>query len=70
MVTLIVLVTVKYCSNVALCIDNQHHGAIFVSASGGKMDQLDHLEPQINVESHFSVDFYSLILFEALYTLY
>ena len=55
--TLLALVTVKHCSDLTLmCIDNQHlflqhQAAIFIPVSGGKADQLDHLPPQICIES-------------------
>ena len=51
--TLLALVTAKHFSDLTLlCIDNQHlflhhHTAIFIPASGGKMDGLGHLLPQI-----------------------
>ena len=59
--TLLVLVPAKHCSDLTLlCIDNhhmflQHHVAIVVTASGGKVDQLGHLPPQICIESPSSV---------------
>ena len=49
--TLLVLVTMKHCSDLTLlCIDNrclflQHHAAIFIPLSGGKTDHLGHLPP-------------------------
>ena len=61
--TLLVLVTVKHCSDLTLlCIDNQHlflqhHAAIFIPLSGGKTDHLGHLPPQIHIESYPSVNF-------------
>ena len=51
--TLLVLVAAKLSFDLMyLWIDNQHplhqpHAAIFVSVSGGKMDQLSHPPPQI-----------------------
>ena len=59
--TLLALVTTKNFYDVTLfCIDNQHfflqhHAALFISVSGGKMDQLGHLPPQICTESDFNV---------------
>ena len=56
--TRIALVTAKCCYYLTLlCIDNQHlflqhHAAIFIPISGGKMDELAHLSPQIHNESH------------------
>ena len=61
-VALLVLVTVKHCSDLnLLCIDNQHlflqhHAAIFIPLSGGKTDCLGHLSPQIHIESHTNVN--------------
>ena len=62
--TLSALVTAKHCSDLTLlCIDNwhlflQHHAAIFIPLSGGKTDCLDHLPPQIHIESHTNVNLY------------
>ena len=55
--TLLVLVTVKCCSDFTSCIDNQHlflqsSAAIFIPMYGGKTDHLGHLPPQICIESH------------------
>ena len=53
MANLLALLTAKHCSDIILlCIDNQHlflqyNSAIFIPASGGKMDQLGDLPPQI-----------------------
>ena len=64
--TLLALVTVKHCSDLTLlCIDNQHlflqcHAAIFIPISGGKTDCLDHLPPQIHIESHTNVNLCSV----------
>ena len=60
--TLLTLVTAKHCSDLTLFIDNQylflqHHPAIFLPISGGKMEQSGHLPPQIHIESHSSVNF-------------
>ena len=55
--TLVALVTAQDGSDVILLhIDNQnlflqHHAAIF-PASGGKIDQLGHLPPQIHIDCH------------------
>ena len=60
--TILALATAKCCSDLTLlCIDYQHlflqhHAAIFVPASGGKMDWLGYLPPQICVESDSSVN--------------
>ena len=48
--TLLALVTAKHCSDLTLCIDNQHlflwhNAAIFIPMSGGKTDHLGHLSP-------------------------
>ena len=53
-----------------LSIDNehlflQHHAAIFIPASGGKMDQLGHLPPQIYFESHSNVNLCPVSYLEA-----
>ena len=56
--TLLALVTVKHFSDLTLfCIDNQHlflqhHTAIFIPMSGGRIDHPGHLPPQICIESH------------------
>ena len=60
--TLLVLVTVKHCSDLTLlCMDNkhlflQHHAAIFISMSVSKTDHLGHLPSQICIESHSNVN--------------
>ena len=60
--TLLVLVTVKCCSDLTLlCTDNQYlflqcNAAIFIPMSGGKIDHLGHLPPQIGIESHPNVN--------------
>ena len=60
--TLLALVTAKHCSDLTiLCVDNQHlflqhHAAIFIPLSGGKVDHLGHLPPQIRIESHSGVN--------------
>ena len=60
--TLLALVTAKHCSDLTLlCINNQHlflqcNAAIFIPMSGGKTDCLGHLPPQIQIESHSSVN--------------
>ena len=59
---LLALVSAKHCSDFTLlCIDNQHlflqhYAAVFIPISGGKVDQLGHLPPQIHIESHSSVN--------------
>ena len=73
--TPLALVTVKHCSDLTLfCIDNQHlflqhHAAIFIPLSGGKIDLLGHPPPQICIESHSNVNF-CLFLFEGLFETY
>ena len=68
--TLLALVTAKHCSDLTLfCID-QHlflwcHASIFNPASGGKMDQLGHLPPQIFIDSHSSVNLCPLFYLRA-----
>ena len=53
--TLLAVVTVKYCSDLTLlCFDNkhfflQHYATVFIPVSGGKMDWLGHLPPQIPI---------------------
>ena len=60
--TLLALVTAKHCSDLTLlCVDNQHrflqhNAAIFILWSGGKTDHLDHLLPQVHIESHSNVN--------------
>ena len=60
--TLLVLVTAKHFSDLTLLhIDNhylflQHYAAIFIPVSGGKMDWLAHLPPQVHIESHCNVN--------------
>ena len=74
--TLLALVTAKCCSDLTLlCIDNHHlfpqdHAAIFIAVSGGKMDQLGHLPPQIPNESHSNVNLCPVFLFEGLFEAY
>ena len=59
---LLALFTAKHCSDLTLlCVDNQHlflqcNTAIFISLSGGKIDCVGHLPPQIHIESHCSVN--------------
>ena len=60
--TFFTLGTAKHCSDLTLlCINNQHlflqfHAAIFISMSGGKIDQPGHLLPQICIEFHSNVN--------------
>ena len=67
--TLLAFVTAKSCSDLTLlCINNQHlflqhHAAIFIPVSGGKMDHLGHHSPQIHIESHSNVNLCSVLLF-------
>ena len=55
-------ISAKHCSDITLlCIDNQHlflqhHAAISIPISGGKMDEPGYLPPQICIESHSSVN--------------
>ena len=54
------LVTAKCCSDLSLCVDNQHlflqhHAAIFIPLSGGKTDRPGHLPPEIHIESYSNV---------------
>ena len=68
--TLLVLVTVKHCSDLTLCIDNQHlflqhYTAIFIPLSGGKTDHLGHLSPQIRIEFHTNVNLCPIFYLEA-----
>ena len=73
--TLLALVIVKHYSDLTLlCTNNQHlflqhHAAIFIPMSGGKTDCLDHLPPQIHIESHSSVNLCPF-LFEGLFETY
>ena len=59
---LLALVTAKHCSDLTLLhVDIQHlflqqHAAIFVPASGGKMDQLCHLPHELHIGSHSSIN--------------
>ena len=61
--TLLTLVTAKHNSDLTLLhVDYQglflqDHAAIFVPASGGKMDQLGNLPSQIHTKSHSSDNF-------------
>ena len=59
--TLLALVTTQRCSDLALCVDDQHlflqhNTAIFVPLSGGETDRPGHLPPQIRIESHSNVN--------------
>ena len=60
--TLLALITEKHCSDLTfLCDDNQylflqHHAAIFIPVSGGRMDQLGHFPPQTCIESHSNIN--------------
>ena len=60
--TLLVLVMVKFCSDLTyLHLDNQHlflqhHAFIFITASGCKMDQVVNLLLQNCIESHSNVN--------------
>ena len=61
----------KHCSdNILFCIDNwnlflQCNAAIFIPMSGGKMDHLGHLPPQIHTESHYNVNLYPVFYLKA-----
>ena len=61
-VSLLALVTARHCSDLTLLSsDNQHqflqyHAAVFNSVSGGRMDWLDHLPPQIWIEPYTNVN--------------
>ena len=56
------LVTAKHYSDVTLlCTENQHlflqhHAAIIIPVSGGKIDKQGHLTHQIHIESHSNVN--------------
>ena len=69
--TLLALVTAKHCSDLTLlCVDNKHrflqcNAAIFVPLSGGKTDCLDHLPPQIRIESYSNVNLCPLFYLKA-----
>ena len=68
--TLLTLVRAKLSYLTLLCIDNQHlflqhHAAIFISVSGGKMDQPGYHPPQIFIESHSNVNLWPGIYLKA-----
>ena len=71
--TLLVLVTAKYCADSMLLskICNLFFGIafIFFPANGAKMDEPDHLPPQIHIESHSNVNLCP-VLFEGLIMAY
>ena len=62
MATILATITAKYCPDLTLLqIDNWHlflqcHAVIFIPASGGMMDQLGQVLPQIHTESHCNVN--------------
>ena len=58
-----------------LSINNQYpflhcHATSFIPASGGNMDWLGHLLPQIHIKSHSNVNLYHVFLLEGLLMLY
>ena len=57
---LLVLITTKHCSDLTLCVDNQHlflqHNAAIFIFQPGKTDHLCHLSPQVHIESHSNVN--------------
>ena len=69
--TILVLVTAKCCSDlILLLVDNQHlflqhHAAVFILASGGKMDRPGHLPPQIDIESYSNVNLCPVLFLKA-----
>ena len=71
--TLLALVTLKHYSDLTLLyFDNQHHflqhhAAIFIPLSGGKIDHMGHLPFQIHIESHTNVNLCPVFLFEGLF---
>ena len=68
---LLALVTANCFYDVSLLyIDNQHlfpqcHNAIFLYASGGKMDHMGHLQPKSSIESHSYLNLLSLFYLKA-----
>ena len=72
--TIWALVTAKHCYELTLLhFDNQHlllqhYAAIFVPASGGKMDQSGYLPLEICVESHSSVNLCPMFYLKPFYT--
>ena len=62
MATILALVTSKCCSDLTLLHNDnqylflQHHASMFIPASGGKMNQPGHLQPEIYTEAHSNVN--------------
>ena len=71
--TIIAFIMTKHCSNLALLhIANQylflqHHSAFYFIVSGGQMDRLCHLPPQIHMESYSSKNLCHVFYFRLIY---